>query len=94
MHPSAEALALAVKLSCHAHCNLMWNKREHRGTAGICDCCLDDAATIDCDLQLPQRNAALLLARALVEEYDNGTTNWDMTPLDALREALAAIKTI
>ena len=100
--PSAEALSLAVKLSGHTFCQTMWNKREHGGTAGVCDGCLGDAATIDRELKLPERNAALLLAQEVCDLasdvdkhsspilYECGLVSLSGN-IDALREALKAL---
>ena len=99
--PSAEAIALAVKLSGHTHCQkaVTFPKMSANVNRTVCDGCLGDAAAIDHELQLPQRNAALLCAQGVVDaEYaDSATAAFKKmnvnTAIDQLREALAAIKT-
>ena len=94
--PSAEALSLAVKLSGHTHCQRTLTDLDSlrlplRTTP--CDGCLSDAAMIDRELQLPQRNVALLLAQAAVETYESSNGYADGNIMEQLRESLAAIKT-
>lgn len=93
--PSAEALSLAVKLSGHTVCIA----RHVRGQTGPseppCNLCLGDATTIDRELQLPQRNAALLLAEAVCEvdaESNNTVPLVVADTIDQLRDALQQIK--
>lgn len=91
--PSAEALSLAVKLSGHTVCIA----RHVRGQTGPseppCNLCLGDAATIDRELQLPQRNAALLLAQTVCDEEARNDHLQDVTgAIDQLRDALNRIK--
>ncbi len=91
--PSAEAIALAVKLSGHTHC---FAALRHVPIGGqdwrVCNGCLGDAATIDRELQLPARNAALLLAQSAVDTYESASWYADKTSMELLRDALAAIK--
>lgn len=84
--PSAEALALAVRLSGHTHCQC----------TTPCEGCIADAQTIDRELALPQRNAALLLAQQVCDadtyEGDIGSAFANFKDLVyQLRDALAAI---
>lgn len=90
--PTAEALRLAVLLSGHTHC-----QHELGRAMPVCDGCAGDARIIDCELQLPQRNAALLLLQGLIDEWqrrgdDNDPSHWTDGYIDDLREALARIK--
>lgn len=92
--PSAEALSLAVKLSCHTHCQLAsQGKFDDWGGYPVtpCDGCLGDARTIDEHLQLPQRNAALLLAQGAVETYQSASYYVEGNIMEQLREALGRI---
>ena len=97
MNPTPEAIALAVKLSGHIMC------QRYPSSQCIAPCggCLADAETIDRELKLPQCNAALLLAQAVVEDAcEFGTppersdrpyvVRFDV--MEELREALAAIQ--
>jgi len=87
--PTADAIALAVKLSGHTHCQLECG----RPSLAVCEACLGDAATIDRELQLPQRNAALLLAQGVVDAYERGGIGIVHVPISELRDALNDIKT-
>lgn len=107
---SAEAIALAVKLSGHTHCQSAHYLRtappSYPPKPGkyfeICDGCLGDAATIDRELKLPERNAALLLAQEVCDLasdvdkhsspilYECGLVSLSGN-IDALREALKAL---
>lgn len=90
--PSAEALALAVKLSGHEGTQCKYGAR-------ICEGCIADARTIDRELQLPARNAALLCAQSVCdteEKYVDGCKAFqfidNITPaIEELRGALARI---
>ena len=95
--PSAEAIALAVKLSGHTSCAhaLQGQLKDDQGSAmPPCDGCLGDAQTIDAELDLPARNAALLLAQTVADEAENDI-NLPIcdtkSAIDELREALARI---
>lgn len=96
--PSAEALALAVRLSGHGSCAYVLNPTHGLNPGqGVCDGCLGDAATIDRELALPQRNAALLLAQQVCDadtyEGDIGSAFANFKDLVyQLRDALAAIR--
>lgn len=86
--PSAEALALAVKLSGHEGTQCKYGAR-------ICEGCIADARIIDDSLQLPARNATLLCAQGVLdayERYDDKMDCWDESTLNELRDALARIK--
>ena len=90
--PSAEALALAVKLSGHDGTQCKYGAR-------ICEGCIADARTIDRELALPAKNAALLLAQALIDEADSYAEDKkrhayliSLQIIDELREALSRIK--
>ena len=97
LNPSAEAVALAVRLSGHTRCQRLFGLRLNTVHVQPCNGCLGDAATIDRELRLPERNAALLLAQGVIDiseqlrkgagfygEYDS--------QIDLLRDALAQIK--
>lgn len=96
--PSAEAIALAVKLSGHTQCEraLTHPANEAQDVDFPCGGCLGDARTIDEALQLPARNAALLLAQGLTDAAQDTDVPigeieiWDM--IGQLRDALALIK--
>lgn len=79
--PSKEALRLAGILNDHQL---------------VCPCaeCIDAALTIDKELLLPEKHAALLLAQAVVDELDRWTTSTDgiVSAINDLREALSRIK--
>jgi hypothetical protein len=57
----------------------------------VCDGCHADARTIDRELQLPQRNAALMVAQGVVDAERSINAELETT-VAQLREALAAIK--
>lgn len=86
--PSAEAVALAVKLSDHPLCPMYLKCGQTP-----CHVCIGIAATIDRELQLPQKNAALLLAQTLVYAFGHEPNDIDAQIVDHIRDALAAIKT-
>lgn len=85
--PSADALQLAIKLSGHEGTQCKYGAR-------ICEGCIADARIIDDALQLPQRNAALMLAQGMCDEDARVTNLTDSKALiDQLRDALARITT-
>jgi hypothetical protein len=92
--PSAEAIALAVQLSGHTHCQQrrIIQRDDPCGPTGVCDGCLGDARTIDEYLRLPQRNVVLMAAQGVVDTNDKGQSRDLPYALDTLRDALAAIK--
>ncbi len=90
--PTADAIRLAVKLSGHTGCCLALQRNE-----SACDGCLADAATIDRELLLPEKNAALFLAQGAVDASKPmrfGNANVPQSAIDELREALAKLKTL
>ena len=95
--PSAEALALAVKLSEHTQC-AVGLAVSALGEETICADCFGDARTIDHDLQLPQRNAVFLAAQRVVDSarpFGDRNLAWivQTETWNTLRDALAQIKT-
>lgn len=90
LQPSAEALRLAENLLANGVKNRSWYMSDPQNLAAV----------IDRELQLPQRNAALLLAQALMDANDacpyakpSAVIAALAEPIDHLREALKAIKT-
>jgi hypothetical protein len=69
---------------------------KHWDHEPCCPTCFATAAIIDDELQLPQRNAALLLAQGVSDAYENWDGSVDRGGLDDsienLREALTRIK--
>lgn len=88
--PTADAIRLAVKLSGHTACERWWIAEYD--SSGVCAGCLGDAATIDRELLLPQKHAALLLAQGVVDAEFRDTLTL-IGAIDELREALNQIKT-
>lgn len=83
--PTADAIALAVKLSGHTPCG-----SSLRAGGYVCEGCLGDAATIDRELLLPQKHVALMAAQA-VADLCSGEDYYAV--VEELREALSRIKT-
>lgn len=91
--PSAEALALAVLLSGHTHCQLAVAGMEGISVA-VCEGCLGDAATIEKELKLKERNALEEAAKAVVVEWEGRTMQTTLRLAESvsdLREALKAL---
>jgi hypothetical protein len=90
--PSADAIRLAVNLSGHNSCEVLLRRCGRTP----CEACLADAATIDRELLLPEKHAALLLAQGVIDARDSHDPNWYANTeqaIDQLRDALAKIKT-
>jgi len=85
--PSQEAVALAVLLSGHTRCaKAVVMDIEH---VRPCELCLGDAATIDRELKLKERNEVIEKARLLTQAFTS--YQWKMTEVEHLLEALKAI---
>jgi hypothetical protein len=90
--PTADAIRLAVKLSGHMTCQKAAELWTPQMRMFVCELCLGDAATIDRELLLPEKHAALLLAQGVVDEYGKRYPVFGHA-FDELRESLKAIKT-
>ncbi len=92
--PTADAIRLAVKLSGHTQCQRIWHNYESESP---CDGCMGDAATIDRELLLPEKHAALFAAQAVCdsEEVDIHMPQVcdTVSAISELRAELAKIKT-
>lgn len=89
-NPTDSALKLAVKLSGHTGCGVRLLTRLQP-----CDGCVADARTIDKELLLPEKHAALLLAQALIDSEDReGCDPSTFAPdlVDQLRTALDKLR--
>lgn len=86
--PTDAALKLATQLAGHISCQ---NYASGKWQGEVCAGCLGDASTIDTELRLPEKHAALLLAQGVC---DGAERNGRRTPLvvEELRTALAQIK--
>ena len=86
--PSADALRLAVLLSGHTHCQsaVAFPDNPYRK---VCDGCLGDAATIDRELKLKERNDVIHALRCIM---DLGDMKHDIiTAKNIAREALKVL---
>lgn len=95
--PSAEALALAVLLSGHTHCQTALRSQGADSSfrnRHVCEGCLGDAATIEKELKLKERNALEEAAKAVVVEWEGRTMQTTLRLAESvsdLREALKAL---
>ena len=88
--PSEDALKLAAKLNGHET-----HVHSQCAPGKYCQCCKREALIIDAELQLPQRNAALLCAQGVSDWYERGNADdieARMEVFGALGQALANIK--